>query len=208
MGLVIDRPVCYVKGMSATDAAPGPRARLLAAADELFYEEGIHTVGIDRLLAHAGVAKASLYSTFGSKEALIGEYLQVRLQRRQQRIEAAMAKHHSPRGRLLAVFDALHERVAEKDFRGCAFARAAAEGQPNQRVESVCERARSWTRDLFLQLATECGVRKPERLARELVLLYDGAVVAAQMDGDLEAPRAAREAAALLLERAGASSRR
>lgn len=194
--------------MAERSASPGPRARLLAAADELFYEEGIHTVGIDRLLEHAGVAKASLYSTFGSKEALISEYLAVRFERRRVRVETALARHQAPRARLLSVFDALAERVAEKDFRGCAFVRAAAEGEPNARVHAVLEEARHWLKALFVQLATEAGARKPERLARELVMLYDGAVTAAQMDKDLEAPRAARDAASLLLERATAPVRR
>jgi len=194
--------------MAAKSAALGPRARLLAAADELFYVEGIHTVGIDRLLEHAGVAKASLYSTFGSKDALIGEYLSARFERRRARIEAALAKHQAPRARLLCVFDALAERVAEKDFRGCAFVRAAAEGQPNERIEAVLEEARRWLKALFVDLATAAGARKPERLARDLVLLYDGAVTAAQLDKDLEAPRAARDAAGILLERATATSKK
>jgi AcrR family transcriptional regulator len=181
---------------------------LLQAADKLFYEEGIHTVGIDRLLEQAGVAKASLYSTFGSKDALIGEYLAARLERRRVRVETALAKHESPRARILAVFDVLSERVAEKDFRGCAFFRATAEGQPNQRVDAVCEEARRWLKSLFVELATSAGLRTPERLAQMLVMLYDGAIITAQMDGDLGAPRAAREAAAALLERAAAPARR
>jgi AcrR family transcriptional regulator len=182
----------------------GPRARLLEAADKLFYEEGIHTVGIDRLLEEAGVAKASLYSTFGSKDALIGEYLAARLERRRLRVETAIAKHESPRARILAIFDVLAERVAEKDFRGCAFVRAAAEGQPNDRVDAVCDEARRWVKALFVALAISAGARSPERLAQQLVMLYDGAVVAAQMDEDLDAPRAARETAEMLLERATA----
>jgi len=191
--------------MPASSASPSPRERLLAAADELFYEQGIHTIGIDRLLDRAGVAKASLYSTFGSKEALIGEYLEGRFERRRQRIESAMARHQSPRARLLAVFDALSQRVAEKDFRGCAFVRAVAEGKPNDRIDAVLQEARSWLRELFVELAAAAGARKPERLARDLVMLYDGAVTAAQIDRDLEAPRAARDAAAVLLERATAA---
>ena len=190
--------------MPASAASPGPRARLLAAADELFYEEGIHSVGIDRLLKHAGVAKASLYSAFGSKEALIAAYLSLRFERRRVRIEAALAKHQAPRARLLCVFDALAQRVAEKDFRGCAFVRAAAERQPSDRIDAVLDEARHWLKALFVELATAAGARKPERLARDLVMLYDGAVTAAQMDRDLEAPRAARDAAAVLLERAAA----
>jgi AcrR family transcriptional regulator len=182
----------------------GPRARLLEAADKLFYEEGIHTVGIDRLLEEAGVAKASLYSAFGSKDALIGEYLAARLERRRLRVENAIAKHESPRARILAVFDVLAERVAEKDFRGCAFVRAAAEGQPNERVGAVCDEARRWVKSLFVALAISAGARSPERLAQQLVMLYDGAVVAAQMDEDLDAPRAARDTAEVLIDRATA----
>ena len=62
------------------------RERLLAAADELFYEEGVHTVGIDRIIERAGVAKASLYNTFGSKDELIRAYLEGRYVARQERI--------------------------------------------------------------------------------------------------------------------------
>ncbi len=71
----------------------------------------------------------------------------------------------------------------------------------------MCEEARRWLKALFVELAGNAGARKPERLARELVMLYDGAVTAAQMDGDLEAPHAAREAAAVLLERAAAPTK-
>ena len=184
----------------ASKFTASPRARLLEAADKLFYEEGIHTVGIDRLLEQAGVAKASLYSTFGSKDALIGEYLAARLARRSERVEKAIAKHESPRARLLAVFDVLAERVAEKDFRGCAFFRASAEGQPNPRVDAVVDESRRWLKTLFVELAKNAGARSHVRLAAQLVLLYDGAIVAAQMDGDLDAPRAARAAAEALLD--------
>jgi len=67
------------------------RERLLAAANELFYEEGIHTVGIERVLERAGVAKASLYSTFGSKDELVRAYLRSRAERRQQRVSERIA---------------------------------------------------------------------------------------------------------------------
>lgn len=177
----------------------GPRARLLEAADRLFYEEGIHSVGIDRLLEAAGVAKASLYSTFGSKDALIAEYLAARLVRRRARIEKAVAQHRSPRARILAVFDVLSERVAENDFKGCAFFRAAAEGEPDARIAAVLAESRKWQRDLFVSLCRDAGVKNAPRLAAQLHLLYDGAVVAAQMDGDLTAPQSARAAAEALL---------
>ncbi len=72
------------------------RQRLLDAADELFYEEGVQTVGIDRLIEHAGVAKASLYNTFRSKEELIRAYLESRHARTTARLSAAVEQHTDP----------------------------------------------------------------------------------------------------------------
>src|SRR5438552_12796209 len=96
-----------VKEASTTKASA--RERLLAAADELFYAEGVHTVGIDRVIAHAGVAKASLYNTFGSKDELVRAYLQRRQDARQERIRRHLAPYDDPREKVLAVFDAAAE---------------------------------------------------------------------------------------------------
>ena len=192
----------------ASEATPLKRAsareRLLAAADELFYEGGIHTVGIERVIERAGVAKASLYDCFGSKEALISAYLLARHDARRARIEARIAACTAPRDRLLAVFDALADAMATPNFRGCAFTRARAEGAPSGEVKAVCDDARAWIRDRFVQLARDAGARDPGALARQLMLLYDGASVAAQMDaeGRVTAARAARTAAALMLDAA------
>src|SRR5258708_4970483 len=92
--------------------------RLLAAADALFYEEGVHTVGIDRVIERAGVAKASLYNAFGSKDELIRTYLMRRHLARQERITRKLARYDTPRDRLLGVFDVLAELFAEPGFRG------------------------------------------------------------------------------------------
>src|SRR6476620_12221056 len=88
------------------------RDRLLAAADELFYEHGVHTVGIDRIIERAGVAKASLYSTFGSKDELVRAYLEARHEARRARLAAEIERHDDPRARLLALFDVLGSTVA------------------------------------------------------------------------------------------------
>src|ERR1700743_1991478 len=106
---------------------PSPRERLLSAANELFYDEGVHTVGIDRIIERAGVAKASLYSTFGSKDELVKAYLEARLPARERRLVERLARHRTPRARILAVFDVMAEVYAEPQFRGCAFYRASAE---------------------------------------------------------------------------------
>ncbi len=81
------------------------RERLLAAAEELFYEQGVNTVGIDRVIERAGVAKASLYDCFGSKDELIRAYLESRQKSRQARITAGIERYSTPREKLLAVFE-------------------------------------------------------------------------------------------------------
>jgi AcrR family transcriptional regulator len=179
------------------------RERLLAAADELFYREGVHTVGIDRVIERAGVAKASLYATFGSKEELVLAYLQGRADERRQRILTGIAPHETPRARILAVFDVLAARVAAPDFRGCAFVNASAEGPPGEsRVRRACHDLREWTVRLFTGLARELGVADPLALGRRLVVLYDGAMLGASMDRDPTIAQQARAMAEALLDAA------
>jgi AcrR family transcriptional regulator len=183
------------------------RERLLAAAEELFYGEGINTVGIDRVIEHAGVAKASLYACFGSKEGLIQAYLTVRHEARQKTLRERIALFDNPRDGLLSVFDVLAELGPATSFRGCAFIRAHAEAHAEETVKAICDRARSWLRDLFIELARDAGAPNPGSLAAQLVLLYDGTAVAAQMDRDPTAARSARKAAALMLDTAVGRSR-
>jgi AcrR family transcriptional regulator len=199
------------KNLESTTSGDVPRRsareRLLAAADELFYESGIHSIGIDRVIERAGVAKASLYDTFGSKDALIRSYLEARADVRRARIEARVARHASPRDRVLAVFDAMAETFTDPRFRGCAFTRANAEAVPGGGAKEVCDAARDWMRALFATLAKEAGAARPEFIARQLVIVYDGATVSAQMDGDAGIAKAARDAAALMLDAAIAAKR-
>src|SRR6201998_3252378 len=110
-----------------TEAVPSARERLLAAANELFYAEGVHTVGIDRVIERAGVAKASLYNTFGSKDALVRAYLEGRHALQVARSTRCLARYGDPRERLLGVFEAQGELFADPGFRGCAFVSASAE---------------------------------------------------------------------------------
>src|ERR1700710_1892833 len=104
-----------------------PRQRLLAAADELFYNEGIHAVGIDRVIEKAGVAKGSLYYNFSGKDELIKEYLLGRHAAWSSRIDGALAEQTDPVAKILAVFDVLGELFSAPDFRGCSFMNAVAE---------------------------------------------------------------------------------
>jgi AcrR family transcriptional regulator len=191
------------KQPSATIVDPqSPRERLLAAADELFYSEGINSVGIDRVIAYADVAKASLYNIFGSKDGLVTAYLERRHEQRQAWIGRALARHETPRAKILAVFDALHIRLDLPDSRGCAFVNAGGEGAFFGPVAQTSAQYRRWIRDLFGQLAKDAGADDPDTLALQLQLLYDGAAVSRRMDGTAEGATAAKAAAAKLLDAA------
>jgi AcrR family transcriptional regulator len=209
----VTKPGVTKPGATTPGVPPAPdgpprsaRERLLAAADELFYAEGIHTVGIDRIIERAGVAKASLYSLYGNKEGLIRAYLRGRLERRQDRTVRRLEGVESPREQLLAVYDVLASFIAEPDFHGCAFMNACAEAKPGSAALEAAEESRGWTRALFTRLAREAGAPDPETLARQLVQLYDGAIVTARMDGDPTAAATARASAAALIDAAVGSA--
>ncbi len=186
----------------ASTTRPSARERLLAAANELFYNEGVHTVGIDRVIEQAGVAKASLYNTFGSKDELVRAYLESRHASLTRRMRRAMDRYDSPRERLLAVFEVQAEMFAQPGYQGCAFARASAESHPGDMVEQVTGAHRSWMRELLTELAEQADVPEPELLARQLHLLFDGANQAVRMDHDYGAAATARAAAATLFDAA------
>ena len=141
------------------------RERLLAAADELFYQEGVQSVGIDKVVERAGVAKASLYSNFKGKDDLVRAYLKARDEARRATIETKLALHDAPRDRLLSVFDAMAESLAKPGYRGCAFLRATAEMPADAVGRQVCLDARRWTRELLSRLAKEAAAVNPDALA-------------------------------------------
>ncbi|PJI84838.1 TetR/AcrR family transcriptional regulator [Luteimicrobium subarcticum] len=184
----------------ATATQPSARERLLAAADELFYAEGIHVVGIDRIIERAGVAKASLYTTFGSKDALVGAYLDLRHDRSRARIEAAVARQTAPRARLLALYDAQAELFAQPTFRGCAFVNASAESDAGDAADERTRAHRDWLRTYLTGLAREAGATDPDELARQLVVIYDGANLSYRLDGNPAATELSRRSGAALVD--------
>lgn len=181
------------------------RERLLAAATELFYEEGINTVGIDRVIERAGVAKASLYNAFGSKDELIKAYLEAQYDAHRARLTTFLAQQPTPQAKILAVFDCMRESAAKNGFRGCAFVRANAELGNEHAIKTVCSESRQWLRTLLQDLATEAGARDPIGLAQQLVILHDGAAVSGRMDG-AGAALAAKAVAACLLTASGVAT--
>jgi AcrR family transcriptional regulator len=179
-----------------------PRERLLDAATELFYAEGVQSVGIDRVIAHAGVAKASLYSTFGSKEGLVRAYLDRRHEVLVGRLRQAAADVEDPVEKMLAVLDSQAAQFDRSDFRGCAFVAAAAEAPAEGQIAEATAKYRNEVRTLFAELATAAGVADPEQLADQLRLIYDGGSLAANLDHNPGIASSARAAARILIEAA------
>ncbi|HEX4246936.1 MAG TPA: TetR/AcrR family transcriptional regulator [Pseudonocardia sp.] len=176
------------------------RERLLAAASELFYAEGVNTVGIDRVIERAGVAKATLYSAFGSKEELVRAYLRARHAATEERMSRELeSRYRTPKERLVGVFEVQGLSFTDPDFRGCAFISASAEARPGGAVEEESADYRHWVHTLFYDLAQQAGATDPKQLAQQLVLVYDGAGIGAWMDRDPSAEAAARTVATALV---------
>jgi AcrR family transcriptional regulator len=177
------------------------RERLLSAASELFYREGVHTVGVDRIVEHAGVAKATLYTLFGNKDGLVRAYLTERHAATRERMDRELvARFDTPRERLLGVFELQGLVFAEPGFHGCAFVGANAESSAGTSVEEVTDDYRRWLHSLFFGLANEAGATDAQGLARQLVLLFDGAGISAWMDHDPGVANTARTVAAALVD--------
>jgi AcrR family transcriptional regulator len=188
------------KGPTPQERSAAARARLLAAASDLFYAEGVQSVGIDRVIEHAGVAKATLYSAFGSKDELVRAYLRARHDATRDRMRSELAERYpSARERLVGVFEVQGLSFADPGFRGCAFVSAKAEARPGGAVDEAAGEYRAWLHSLFFDLAQEAGARDAKALAQQLVLLYDGAGISAWMDHDPSAEHAARMVAAALV---------
>jgi AcrR family transcriptional regulator len=192
-----------------TEHRASARERLLAAANELFYAEGVQSVGIDRIIERAGVAKASLYNIFGSKEELVAAYLASRHDRTTSRLTEAIESVDDPRQKIVAVFDAQAQLYEQLDFNGCAFTAASTEAPPGGVVDHAADRFRAWIRAMFTDLAKQTGAHDPVGLGRQLHLIYDGAGLAGRMDHhDLEIAPSVRQAVQALLDAALTRGRR
>ncbi|GHE42664.1 TetR family transcriptional regulator [Streptomyces longispororuber] len=178
---------------------PGAR-RVLEAAGRLFYERGIHAVGVDLVAAEAGVTKKTLYDRFGSKEQLVVEYLADRDERWRAFLAGYLDRARTPRSRVLAVFDAARDWAGPHLSRGCGMINAHAEiGDPAHPAYAVIAGQKAWTLALLTGLAREVAPRRASGLGRSLALLHEGGLVAHGMGIFPDAlGHARREAEALL----------
>ncbi|GAB3596676.1 TetR/AcrR family transcriptional regulator [Microbacterium tumbae] len=160
------------------------RARLLDAATRLFYEEGIHSVGIDRIIEEAGVTRATLYKQFAGKENLVLAYLRGEDQQLRGLFDAATATTSDPELLLSAVVDGITADVTERHTRGCPFINAAAEyPDASGPVRTLIAEHREWFRSTLQALAEAAGLEDAADVASSLVLLRDAALVGGYLDG-------------------------
>jgi AcrR family transcriptional regulator len=190
-------------GGGESAARQATRRRLLDAAFELFTRHGFHAIGLDRVIADAGVSKQTFYNHFDSKDALVLDVLRQR-SAWELRVFVDMIGEFGgadPRDQLRAIWDVLDAWFNRDDFRGCIFLTAAAEfpSHHDPAHEAAAAHA-SAVRAMLAGVATAAGARDPERLAEHLLVLIDGALVVRHITGLPHSAELGRRNAELLLE--------
>lgn len=183
-----------------TAASPAPmKDRILEAADRLFYGQGIQAVGVDAVANEAGISKRTLYKHYPSKDELVAAYLS-------RRTGQAITAEGTPVQQILGLFDGLEKWFGHQRFRGCAFVNAVAElsGEPDHPAVAVASGHKARRLAQVVALLRELAVDEPERLAEQIVVLFEGAVAVSMVrGGDPRVAVSARDAARVLLRNAG-----
>ena len=172
--------------MDTTTKRPSPaRARLIDAATRLFYEEGIHAVGVDRVIEEAGVTRATLYKQFGGKENLVLAYLGYEDEALRAMFAAAGEEVADPDELLEAVIQGIAADIRGRHTRGCPFINAAAEyPDADGAVRTLIDEHREWFRATLQAVAEAAALERPDEVAASLVLLRDAALVGGYLDGE------------------------
>ena len=174
---------------------------LVRKTKEVLYRDGFHATGMDKLVKETGVSKMTIYKHFRTKEDLILAALRLRDEEFRssffRKIEAAAS---TPKGRLLAIFDAIAEWIASRDFHSCMFIKAASEYQdPNHPINITATEHKDLILDFIRDLAEKAAARDPDVLARQLFMLVEGETVTAFMMRKGGIARDAKKAAEILI---------
>ena len=217
MNLELYRPVylytsLYTKLMTtAFSSSQSPQEKLtpaastiLTTASRLFYEFGIHAVGVDRIAKESGITKKTLYDRFGSKQELVLAYLRRREDQWRSALKRSLSEHPVPgTERVLAVFDAADLWYTGRSTKWCSAVNARAEAGPEPAGIAILTEVKSkkiWMLDQFRALCKEAKLSNPEALAQQLQLLLEGALVTLGTRSFAEPIRVAKKAAMVLLE--------
>ncbi len=183
---------------------PTKRDELVDKALKAFYANGFHATGMDRLVEETGISKTSMYKHCERKEDLSLAVLQRRDADFRDWLFGRMERlGKTPRGQMLAMFDALEEWFEDPGFRGCLFVKAASEYQePDHPIHAQAATHKALIYDHLYDLAVQGGAGNPALLARQLLVLKEGAIVSAQVEGCRAAAAQAKDAAMTLLDNA------
>lgn len=191
----------HLPHLAEAPASDSARDRILFAASELFCRFGINATGVDAIVDNAGTAKATLYKAFGSKEGLVEAVLQAEGTAWREWFLGELDKARgSPADKLVAIFSILERWFAQDRFFGCPFINAVGENDKrDDRYRRIALAHKSIVMERIEGLAREAGADQPGKVAHELGLLIDGAIVAAMVTGDAKVARHAKSAARKVL---------
>ncbi len=180
------------------------REQLIKTAIELFARKGFHATGIDTIVEQSGVTKKTLYAHFRSKEELVLAALRhFDGQFRNAFMRQVEAKGRTPKARLLAIFDVSEKCFKQNKFCGCIFINAVGEHSENDTsLRQVCIQFKCMMTGFIRDLCIKMRAREPDKLAEEIALLLEGAIVTAQISQNPKAAQIAKRAAKVLIEKA------
>lgn len=180
------------------------RELLIRTAVDLFYKHGYHATGIDKILTTAGVSKPTLYRHFESKDELIVAALNRWDEDSREWLADGMKRHgNTPREQIIGLFDTLEEWFSEEGFHGCIFVSATLEyPKVDSPIHQAAAAYKHWVAEYVCDRAVAAGASNPQRLAKRIAILMEGAIIAAQMGGGRNAARVAKEMALEIVEQA------
>lgn len=179
------------------------REKILATAEQLIYRNGIHATGMDLLVRTSGVARKSIYRHFATKDEVAAAALNARDVRWMQWFRSESDRADSAQARILNMFAVLKGWFESEGFCGCAFINTAGEiGDPKDPIRLIARLHKQKLFDYTLELTEQLNIEQPSALAKQLLILMEGAITTARVMGDYSAADSARDVAQLLLKQA------
>jgi AcrR family transcriptional regulator len=183
------------------------REKILATAEKLIYENGIHATGMDLLVKTSGVARKSIYRYFANKDDIAAAALNARDIRWMQWFRRECEKAETPQDRVINIFAVLKSWFESDGFRGCAFINTAGEvGDLDDPIRHIAKLHKQKLLDYTLELTGQVGIEDPNCLARQIFVLIEGSITVAHVMGDYTSIDSAREAVKVLLKEAQRAS--